>query len=69
MSLSQSHFAVPQAPGSPARPVRLSPSPLLSSAVLLGGNGKNEYFKMYPPGGPLQVEKYHPFGNLTPFHG
>lgn len=60
----------PRAP--PLDPCSCPPSPatsLLSSALSLGASCKNEYFKIHPPGGPLQVEKYHPFGNLTPFQG
>lgn len=55
-----------------AGPMLLSPSPpqaFLSSVLSLGASYKNEYFKTHPLGGPLQVEKYHSFGNLTPFQG
>lgn len=60
----------PQAsPLGPCRCPPLLPTAFLSSALSLGASCKNEYFKIHPPGGPLQVEKYHPFGNLTPFWG
>lgn len=45
----------------------ISSSP--SSLLLLGASCKNEYFKIHPPGGPLQVKKHHPLGNLTPSQG
>ena len=62
----------PRPQSSPLGPCRcppLLPTAFLSAALSLGASCKNEYVKIHPPGGPLQVEKYHPFGNLTPFWG